>query len=129
MIALTTSSDLDPIINVLGLSPKDPLDSFVEIWYMVFLWAFFSSVIIHAGAAAAAFASLRRHKMARFFPAFIFVSGILTPLCASLITSALIAGIYRAANFQIAPIYALFFGVGQTLLTLIFAYTRIMATL
>lgn len=100
------------------------------------------------GAAGAAFASLRRHKVARFWPLLILVSGIITPLCVSLITSeylvidclipatkstctpgALIAGVYRAAFFEMAPFYGLLFGVGQTLLTLVFAYTRILATL
>lgn len=79
--------DLDSLINVIGLSPKDPLDTFVEIWFHVFLWSFFSSLLIHIGAAGMAFASLRKHKVARFYPIFILISGILTPLCVSLITS------------------------------------------
>lgn len=120
-----------------------------EIWFYVFAWSFFSSIIIHVGAAGAAFASLRRHKIARYWPLLILVSGIITPICVSLITSefrtrltklfkclnsclltgALIAGVYRAAFFEMAPFYGLLFGVGQTLLTLVFAYTRILATL
>jgi hypothetical protein len=67
--------------------------------------------------------------VARYYPAFLLVSGVVTPLCVSLITSALIAGVYRAANFQMEVLYALLFGVGQTLLTLVFDYTRILATL
>ena len=81
--------DLDSLINVIGLSPKDPLDTFIEIWFHVFLWSFFSSLLIHVGAAGMAFASLRKHKVARFYPIFILISGILTPLCVSLITSEL----------------------------------------
>lgn len=44
-------------------------------------------------------------------------------------TGSAIAGVYRAASFRMDPTYALFFGVGQTLLILVFAYTRILATL
>lgn len=95
----------------------------------MFLWAFFSSVLIHFCAAGAAFASLRKHRVARYYPLFILMSGIVTPLCVSLITSALIAGVYRAATFSMEPLYAALFGIGQTLLTLGFAYTRILATL
>jgi hypothetical protein len=44
-------------------------------------------------------------------------------------SGALISGVYRAAFFVMAPFYGLLFGVGQTLLTLVFAYSRILATL
>lgn len=96
------SSELDSIINVLGLSPEDPLDTFIgklisiefynhnlysEIWYQIFLWAFFTYLLIHSVAAAIAFASLRKHKVARFFPILILVSGVITPICVSLVSS------------------------------------------
>lgn len=84
---------------------------------------------MHFCAAGAAFASLRKHKIARYYPVFILISGVVTPLCVSLITSALIAGVYRAAYFTMEPLYAALFGIGQTLLTLVFAFTRILATL
>ena len=86
-------------------------------------------MVVHLCAAGAAFTSLRKHKIARFYPVFIVISGVVTPLCVSLITSALIAGVYRAANFKMFYPYDALFGVGQTLLTLVFAYTRILATL
>ena len=63
--------------------------SLSEIWFYMFAWSFFSSILIHLGAAAAAFASLRRHKVARYWPVLILLSGIVTPLCVSLITSEL----------------------------------------
>ena len=118
-----------------------------EIWYEVFFWAFISSIIIHFVAAGLAFSSLRRHKIARFWPILLIFAGIFTPIFVSLITSkwiisksrlatncaqqtgSAIAGVYRAASFRMEPTYALLFGVGQTLLILVFAYTRILATL
>ncbi|KAI1280621.1 Transmembrane protein [Halotydeus destructor] len=121
--------DLDTIINVLGLSPQDPLDTFIEMWYQVFLWALFSSFLVHLIAAGFAFTSLRMHKVARFAPIFILAAGIVTPFTVSLVTSAVIAGVYRAASFKMVPLYALFYGIGQTVTTLAFAYSRILATL
>lgn len=118
-----------------------------EIWYQIFLWAFFTYLFIHSVAAAIAFASLRKHKVARFFPILILVSGVITPICVSLVSSkyklsfpiviqksnyipgAAIAGVYRAASLRMPPHYALLFGAGQSLLCLVFSYTRILATL
>lgn len=42
---------------------------------------------------------------------------------------AAVAGIYRVAGKNMAPLEALVFGVGQTVLTLIISFSRILATL
>jgi hypothetical protein len=40
-----------------------------------------------------------------------------------------VAGIYRVAGKNMAPLEALVWGVGQTVLTLIISFSRILATL
>lgn len=46
-----------------------------------------------------------------------------------LLTGAAVAGIYRVAGKNMAPLEALVWGVGQTVLTLIISFSRILATL
>ncbi|UYV66968.1 TMEM170B [Cordylochernes scorpioides] len=138
------TSELDSIINVIGLSPTDPVDTFAglallldvepkwmcaEMWYQVFLWALFSSLFVHIIAAGIAFGTLRKHKLGRFTALLILVFGVLSPLTGGVITSAAIAGVYRAAHFQMMPFYALVWGVGQTFLAVVMSFTRILATL
>ena len=142
------TSNLNSFWTVIGLS-HDPIETFVgktfgenygkniwikfilmtEMWYHVFLWSLFSSIMIHMFASSIAFGSLRRHKTLRFAPILILVSGIITPLTAYSITSAAVAGVHRAASFQMYPFYAMFWGCGQTLVTLVFSFTRVLATL
>uniref|UniRef100_A0A8D0BHH0 Transmembrane protein 170B n=1 Tax=Salvator merianae TaxID=96440 RepID=A0A8D0BHH0_SALMN len=45
------------------------------------------------------------------------------------LTGAAVAGIYRVAGKSMAPLEALVFGVGQTVLTVIISFSRILATL
>ena len=42
---------------------------------------------------------------------------------------AAIAGVYRASGFEMAPLYALVWGVGQTITVIFISFTRILATL
>lgn len=123
------TSELDTVRNVIGLTPTDPLNTFAEMWYQVFLWALFSSIFVHVIAAAIAFATLRKHKFGKFFPIFILVMGVLSPLTSGVVSSAAVAFVYRASSLQMAPLYALFWGVGQTFLAACIGFTRILATL
>lgn len=50
-------------------------------------------------------------------------------LCSASLTGAAVAGIYRVAGKNMAPLEALVWGVGQTVLTLIISFSRILATL
>ncbi|KAG1670222.1 Cyclin-dependent kinase 10 [Nymphon striatum] len=122
-------SGLDSIINVIGLTSDDPLDTFAEIWYQVFLWTLFSSLFVHLIAAAIAFATLKKHKLGRFTPVFILVMGVIAPLSGGVVTSAAIASVYRASKFQMIPFYALVWGLCQTILSVCMSFTRILATL
>ncbi|XP_053212646.1 transmembrane protein 170A-like [Panonychus citri] len=115
--------------NVLKLSPRDKLDKFAEMWFHVFLWAFSSYLFVHLVASLVAFISLRKHKIARFAPILLIISGVVTPLTMSLITSSAIAGVFRAASIGMSPLNAFLFGTGQTLVNLTFSFTRILATL
>lgn len=59
------------------------------------------------------------------------VSGGALGDCALLpsLPGAAVAGIYRVAGKNMAPLEALVWGVGQTVLTLIISFSRILATL
>lgn len=45
------------------------------------------------------------------------------------LTGAAVAGVYRVAGKDMAPLEALVFGVGQTSLSVIISFSRILATL
>ncbi|KAH3778845.1 transmembrane protein 170A-like [Dreissena polymorpha] len=123
------SDELDSIFNVIGLKPSDPLNSFGEIWYQVFLWALFSSMFVHIIATLIAFCRLRKHKLGRWIPLVIFLVGVISPLTLGVVNSAAIAGFYRASDVEMAPFYALLWGLGQTIIGIIFSFTRVLATL
>lgn len=123
------TSELDSIVNVIGLTPSDPLNTFAEMWYQVFLWNLFSSLFVHIIAAIIAFATLRKHKFGRFFPVTILIVGVVNPLTTGVVTSATVAFVYRASNFHMLPFYALVWGVSQTIMSACFGFTRILATL
>lgn len=55
--------------------------------------------------------------------------GILTPMTSGVVSSAIIASVYKASMIKMAPLYAMFWGVGQTLLSAAVGFTRILATL
>jgi len=106
-----------------------PLSSFAEMWYQMFLWALFSSVFVHTIAAAICFATLRKHKYGKFFPILILVMGLLLPLTSGVLSSATVAFVYRGSNYQMSPLYALLWGIGQTVVAACVGFTRILATL
>ncbi|XP_058807682.1 transmembrane protein 170A [Phymastichus coffea] len=106
-----------------------PLTSFAEMWYQIFLWALFSSIFVHTIAAAICFATLRKHKYGKFFPVLILVMGVLMPLTSGVVSSAAIAFVYGSAEYQMTSLYALLWGVGQTVLAACVGFTRILATL
>ena len=58
-----------------------------EMWYQMFLWSLFSSILVHFVASAIAFGRLRKHKIGRFIPAVILVMGFLSPITGGVVTS------------------------------------------
>ncbi|XP_057691723.1 transmembrane protein 170A [Corythoichthys intestinalis] len=105
------------------------LADFSEMWYGVFLWAAVSSLIFHLPASLLSFVALRQHKMARFMPIAILLMGIVGPVGGGVLTSAAIAGVYKAAGKKMISLEALFFGVGQSFLILVISFLRVLATL
>ncbi|XP_011498979.1 PREDICTED: transmembrane protein 170A isoform X1 [Ceratosolen solmsi marchali] len=105
------------------------LRSFPEMWYQMFLWALFSSIFVHTIAAAICFATLRKHKYGKFFPLLILIMGILMPLTSGVVSSAAVAFVYGSGGYQMSPLYALLWGIGQTVLAACVGFTRILATL
>uniref|UniRef100_A0A182IUN4 Transmembrane protein 170A n=1 Tax=Anopheles atroparvus TaxID=41427 RepID=A0A182IUN4_ANOAO len=122
---------LDTIANVIGLRGvgTSTLKTFVDMWYHIFLWALFSSIFLHTCAAVIAFVTLRKHKFGRFFSIFIFVMGVLSPATGGVVSSTVIAFVHQASSFQMSPIMAMIWGVGQTIVSACFGFTRILATL
>ncbi|XP_060100208.1 transmembrane protein 170B [Heteronotia binoei] len=100
-----------------------------EMWYWVFLWALFSSLFVHSAAGVLMFVMLQRHRQGRVISVIVVSIGFLGSVTGAMITSAAVAGIYRVAGKSMAPLEALVFGVGQTVLTLIISFSRILATL
>uniref|UniRef100_A0AC11EDS8 Transmembrane protein 170B n=1 Tax=Ovis aries TaxID=9940 RepID=A0AC11EDS8_SHEEP len=100
-----------------------------EMWYWVFLWALFSSLFVHGAAGVLMFVMLQRHRQGRVISVIAVSIGFLASVTGAMITSAAVAGIYRVAGKNMAPLEALVWGVGQTVLTLIISFSRILATL
>lgn len=105
------------------------LSDFSEMWYGVFMWAAISSLVFHLPAALISLATLRQHKMARFMPIAILLMGILGPVCGGVLTSAAIAGVYKAAGKKMISLEALVLGVGQSFCVLVISFLRVLATL
>ncbi|EDV38082.1 uncharacterized protein Dana_GF11085, isoform B [Drosophila ananassae] len=123
------TDELDTIADVMGLRSQARLNTFREMWYHVFLWALFSSIFIHTCAAVVAFFTLRKHKFGRFFSILILVMGFLSPASSGIISSAVISFVHRASSLPMSPIYAMVWGLGQTIVSACLGFTRILATL
>lgn len=105
------------------------LSDFSEMWYGVFLWAVVSSLVFHLPGALLSLSTLHQHKVARFMPIAILVMAVVGPVCGGVLTSAAIAGVYKAAGKKMISLEALVFGVGQSFCVLIISFLRVLATL
>ncbi|KAG8437719.1 hypothetical protein GDO86_008433 [Hymenochirus boettgeri] len=117
------------VANETNCPSSTSLCSFPEMWYGVFLWALVSSLFFHIPAGLLALFTLRHHKYGRFMSVGILLMGVLGPISAGILTSAAIAGVYKAAAKEMIPFEALVLGVGQTFCVLIVSFLRILATL
>ncbi|XP_069769491.1 transmembrane protein 170B [Narcine bancroftii] len=115
--------------QVLSLWAHGTLQHFTEMWYWVFLWALFSSLFLHGAVGLLMFIMLQRHKQGRVVSVIAIVVGFLASITGGMITSAAVAGVYRVAGKTMAPLEALVFGAGQTVLTVVISFSRILATL
>ncbi|MEQ2307018.1 hypothetical protein AMECASPLE_013979 [Ameca splendens] len=101
----------------------------LEMWYWVFLWCLFSSLFVHGTGGLLMLVMLQRHKWGRLITLVLVSVGFLASLSGGVITSAAVAGVYRVAGKGMAPLEALVFGVGQTTLSVVISFSRILATL
>lgn len=124
-----SAAQLETLADVMGLMHGVPLRQFHEMWYLIVLWAMLSSVVVHTCAALVAFVTLRKHKFGRFFSILILVMGVVSPATSGIVSSATIAFVHRTASLQMAPVYAMMWGVGQTVVSACIGFTRILATL
>ncbi|MBN3292524.1 T170A protein, partial [Polypterus senegalus] len=100
-----------------------------EMWYGVFQWALVSSLVVHIPASLLALYTLRRHKYARFIPVAVLLMSILGPVCGGMLTSAAIAGVYKAAGKGMVYLEAFILGIGQTFCVVVISFLRVLATL
>lgn len=129
MLTDENNQSLNSFADVMELKLGHPLKTFPEMWYHIFLWALFSSIFIHTCAALVAFVTLRKHKFGRFFSILILVMGVISPATSGVVSSATISFVHRASSLQMSPVYAMVWGVGQTVLSACIGFTRILATL
>ncbi|KAJ8378983.1 hypothetical protein AAFF_G00232120 [Aldrovandia affinis] len=118
--------------QVLGLwvqGSVPTLQHFAEMWYWVFLWCLFSSLLVHGAMALLMLVTLQRHRRGRLITLLLLSMGFLASLAGGVITSAAVAGVYRVAGKDMAPLEALVFGAGQTALSVLISFSRILATL
>ena len=59
----------------------------------------------------------------------ILLMGVVLPLTLGVLSSASVAFVYKTSNFHMAPMHAMFWGCGQTLIHAFFGMARILATL
>ncbi|KAL8194675.1 UNVERIFIED_CONTAM: hypothetical protein K2H54_028855 [Gekko kuhli] len=102
---------------------------FPEMWYGVFLWVLVSSLLFHIPAGLLALYTLRRHSYGKYMSVSILLMGVVGPITAGTLTSAAIAGVYRAAGKEMAPFTALMLGAGQSCCVVMISFLRILATL
>ncbi|XP_053302332.1 transmembrane protein 170B [Pleuronectes platessa] len=100
-----------------------------QMWYWVFLWCLFSSLFVHGAVGLLMLVMLQRHKRGRLITLVLVSVGFLASLSGGVITSAAVAGVYRVAGKDMAPLEALVLGVGQTSLSVVISFSRILATL
>ncbi|XP_061748547.1 transmembrane protein 170B-like [Nerophis ophidion] len=105
------------------------LQHFTEMWYWVFLWCLFSSLLVHGAVGLLMLVMLQRHKRGRLITLVLVSVGFLASLSGGVVTSAAVAGVYRVAGKGMAPLEALILGVGQTCLSVVVSFSRILATL
>ncbi|XP_013865737.1 transmembrane protein 170A [Austrofundulus limnaeus] len=116
-------------LNLLPRHNVTSLSDFSGMWCGVFLWTAVSSLIFHLPAALLSLAALRQHKIARLMSIAIILMGVLGPLFGGVLTSAAIAGVYKAAAKTMSPLEAFVFGVGQSFCVVFISFVRILATL
>ncbi|XP_076863935.1 transmembrane protein 170B [Brachyhypopomus gauderio] len=108
---------------------RSPQQNFTEMWYWVFLWCLFFSLLVHGATGMLMCVMLQRHRRGRLITVVIISVGCLASMTGSLITSAAVAGVYRVAGKNMTPLEALVLGLGQTTLTVIISFSRVLATL
>ncbi|CAL8294868.1 unnamed protein product [Boreogadus saida] len=120
-----------PTVHWLSNEPR----TVAEMWYWVFLWCLFSSLFVHGGVGLLMLVMLQRHRRGRIITVVMVSVGFLASLSGGVVTSvvrdlrAAVAGVYRVAGKDMAPLEALVLGVGQTTFSVIISFSRILATL
>ncbi|XP_051991433.1 transmembrane protein 170B-like [Xyrauchen texanus] len=125
----TTNLSVQQVLSLWVHGTVPTLQHFTEMWYWVFLWCLFSSLFVHSAVGLLMCVMLQRHKRGRLITLALISVGFMASLTGGVITSAAVAGVYRVAGRDMAPLEALVFGVGQTTFTVIISFSRILATL
>ncbi|XP_007241323.3 transmembrane protein 170B [Astyanax mexicanus] len=125
----TTNLSVQQVLSLWVQGTVPTLQHFTEMWYWVFLWCLFSSLFVHGAVGLLMCVMLQRHKRGRLITLVLISAGFIASLTGGVITSAAVAWVYRVAGKDMAPLEALVFGVGQTTLSIIISFSRVLATL
>lgn len=105
------------------------LESFSQLWQGIFLWGFFSILFIHIVSAIIAFLMLRRHKYGRYSAACVLLFGMCTTFVMCVATSVAVGFVLYQAKITLQPIEAMTCGIAQTVLLILFSFSKVMPTL
>lgn len=118
------STQNEPSISLEEL-PNQKLETFPELWRGIFLWGFFSILLIHIVSAIIAFLMLRRHKYGRFSAACVLLFGMCTAFVMCAATSAAVGFVLYQAKITLQPIQAMMCGIAQTALLILFSFSKV----
>ncbi|OON15110.1 hypothetical protein X801_09092 [Opisthorchis viverrini] len=103
---------------------------FSSIAFRIFLWAAVSNISVHVIALLVAFHNLKLHKTFRIcVPLLILGMGVLNTVTVMLVSSLVIAGVYKATGISFNDVHAIVMGLLQTSLAFIFSVSRVLAML
>lgn len=105
-----------------------PMDVWMDGWKR--WWTYLSSVLPVVNGRSVVTVTGRDRQLCLCARPSVYSLCVLTPpMCVFSPSGAAVAGVYRVAGKDMAPLEALVFGVGQTTLSVIISFSRILATL
>lgn len=102
---------------------------FSESLKIMFLSCLLSSILLYGTATIVAWQNLKARQFGRYCAVLIFAHGIIIPITLGLVTSACVAFVYTASNFDMSLCEAFLWGAGHTIVHAIFVYTRVVTIL
>uniref|UniRef100_A0A0N4ZKQ1 Transmembrane protein 170A n=1 Tax=Parastrongyloides trichosuri TaxID=131310 RepID=A0A0N4ZKQ1_PARTI len=114
--------------DIMTLDQKD-MTQFHHMWLGIFIWTTIILTIVYALAFIISFINLRHHSWVVFSLLPFLLLLVIPPFLLNLATCAVIAFSFSAGGKAITAWHCLGIGCVQSLLSIIFSYTRILQTL